>query len=667
MRIERRRLLLLVPAALLAAALLAVVLVLWRAQHTLEHAAGEVREAEFLPYTLRPLDTESLRAANPGFEPVGSPGGWMAGAELGGDMYLAGPAGLVQLRAGRPVHLWRTGLDLPASPITAVSTGHLRTSAEPQLLLATAGAGALVLTPGPHPAFQQLLPTSPAGQDLTALAATSTGELLLGTRNAGLLVFSGQTLAPASIHLPGVDAARLAVTSIGVAGPSILIGTRDAGALYLHAGTAVQIAPSELPDGEIESMALSADRAFLGTPVGVAELDLATGRVTRTLAPGLFAHALALSAGALSVGTLDQGLRTVPLTPQPRLRRAAFQPANPVSALRIDQLIPTGDGLLALSGGNLLRLDGSENTPELPPATLTDSNVSALALAPDGRLWVGLFDRGLDVLDPVSLTRVRHLEDDRLFCIDRLAVDPARHTVAAATANGLVLFDASGDPRQTLTRRDGLIADHINDLAFTPSGLALATPAGITFLNPSGPESLYAFQGLVNNHVYTLAQSPDGRQLLAGTLGGLSLLESASVRQNLTVTNSPLRHNWITAAIPQGPSTWLIGTYGAGLETLTLTPGGRPALQPAELPAGTPRDLVINPNALLATPTAIYAGTLGYGLLVYHPGSRRWSVVTRGLPSLNVTAFAAAAGTLYVGTENGLVRIAEARLAGGAQ
>jgi hypothetical protein len=97
----------------------------------------------------------------------------------------------------------------------------------------------------------------------------------------------------------------------------------------------------------------------------------------------------------------------------------------------------------------------------------------------------------------------------------------------------------------------------------------------------------------------------------------------------------------------------LVGTYGAGLETLDSQ--GR--FTPIELPSGTPRDLVINPNALYATSSHIYAGTLGNGMLIYSISSGRWSAVTTGLPSLNVTAFAARAGEIYVGTENGLVRI----------
>jgi ligand-binding sensor domain-containing protein len=102
----------------------------------------------------------------------------------------------------------------------------------------------------------------------------------------------------------------------------------------------------------------------------------------------------------------------------------------------------------------------------------------------------------------------------------------------------------------------------------------------------------------------------------------------------------------------------LVGTYGAGLETLDSQ--GR--FIPIELPSGTPRDLVINPNALYATSSHVYAGTLGNGMLVYSVSTGRWSAVTTGLPSLNVTAFAARSGEIYIGTENGLVRIPEANL-----
>jgi hypothetical protein len=73
---------------------------------------------------------------------------------------------------------------------------------------------------------------------------------------------------------------------------------------------------------------------------------------------------------------------------------------------------------------------------------------------------------------------------------------------------------------------------------------------------------------------------------------------------------------------------------------------------------------VINPNAMLVTDRAVFAGTLGEGLAIYNRGSGRWIFHTAGLPSLNVTALARGNGYLYIGADNGLVRIAEKELGG---
>jgi ligand-binding sensor domain-containing protein len=65
---------------------------------------------------------------------------------------------------------------------------------------------------------------------------------------------------------------------------------------------------------------------------------------------------------------------------------------------------------------------------------------------------------------------------------------------------------------------------------------------------------------------------------------------------------------------------------------------------------------------MLVTPSHVFAGTLGNGLYVYERQSDRWFAVERGLPSANVTALALVNGYLYVGTDNGLVRVEEQKL-----
>jgi outer membrane protein assembly factor BamB len=115
-----------------------------------------------------------------------------------------------------------------------------------------------------------------------------------------------------------------------------------------------------------------------------------------------------------------------------------------------------------------------------------------------------------------------------------------------------------------------------------------------------------------------------------------------------------LKQNWITAVVPVGEE-WMVGTYGAGI--LGLDRAGH--FRSFEKATG---DIVVNPNAMLVTPRHIFAGTLGSGLYVFDRETQQWTVVKDGLPSVNVTALAQSGGNIYVGTDNGLVRIQELKL-----
>ena len=182
--------------------------------------------------------------------------------------------------------------------------------------------------------------------------------------------------------------------------------------------------------------------------------------------------------------------------------------------------------------------------------------------------------------------------------------------------------------------------------------MIVATPAGLSFFDRSGVHSLYAFQGLVNNHVYAVATR--ARETVAGTLGGLSILDNDTVRASYTTANSHLKHNWITAVVPVG-NEWFVGAYGAGV--LRLDSAGE-WHSFADLKDG----FVVNPNALLVSGDRIYAGSLDRGLFIFDRASGRWTNTITGLPSTNVTALASGGGYLYMGTDNGLARIAEGSL-----
>ncbi len=154
----------------------------------------------------------------------------------------------------------------------------------------------------------------------------------------------------------------------------------------------------------------------------------------------------------------------------------------------------------------------------------------------------------------------------------------------------------------------------------------------------------------MNNHVYTLAETED--TLVAGTLGGVSLLKNGLVQASLTTANSALRQNWMTASAALGKDLYL-GTYGSGVIRLDEH------LNVQTFREFSGRRVEINANAMLVTGRALYAGTAGQGLAILRRGQERWQFIETGLPSANVTALAADDSFLYVGTDNGLAKIAE--------
>lgn len=375
--------------------------------------------------------------------------------------------------------------------------------------------------------------------------------------------------------------------------------------------------------------------------------------MTRHLGEGVFARALAAHNSELWIGTLDQGVFAIPLAvekPRPQLT------SDPRSADFIASFARIGAALVAIEPHAVLDLSARQPLVTATANTLESSHITALHADSRGRLWIGYFDRGIDSI-PESGTPV-HLEDDTLFCINRIKENPRDGSILIATANGLAVFDVSGKLRQVLTRETGLISSNVTDVLFPedPSAepaLAVATPAGLSFIDHGSISSIYAFHGLVNNHVFTLANMNGA--LYAGTLGGVSIVRRGLVQASFNTANSPLHQNWITASAVFGGHLYL-GTYGSGV----IRFDGDAVIE--SFPAFTGRRFEINLNALLATDRALYAGTAGQGLAILHANDTRWQFVSEGLPSLNVTALEARKGRLYIGTDNGLVRIPENNL-----
>jgi two component regulator with propeller domain len=627
-----------VVAVAASVATLAGGIVIWNASHALQLAKREIESEREFPFTA----SQYVPLQKVHFESMGSPEVFHRLARLRDNLYISGPAGLSEYDSrGKFLREFPVGASLPGSPIVAMEAGQLAGATQPELLLATADQGILAFD---GQRFRQLLPSNPEIRAITAILPSSTGKLLIGTKKRGVLLYDGTSIRELHSSLD-----HLYVRALAGSDTDLWVGTLDQGLKHWHAGTADSFSEEQgLPDRQVQAIALAGDKTYVGTPVGVAEFD--GGRFSRVLAKGALVTSLHYDQEELLVGTEDQGVLTVPLAAGHRL------PAHDrfASAQRdeVQEIVGTEDGALVLTRNAVYKqkANGWGWQQVLVPreSAITDRNISALAIDREGRLWVGYFDRGLDIL-PTQPGRAQHVENDHVFCVNRILPDAHGNSIEVATANGLVRFGVSGTPEQILGRADGLIADHVTDVAPYREGLAVATPAGITFLDSEGARSMYSFHGLVNNHVYALGVSED--ELLTGTLGGLSVLQKGFVKASFTAGNSGLKQNWITAVARVGDE-WMIGTYGSGV--MGLDSAGR--IHPYEI-ATAPVE--VNPNAMLATKDHVFVGTLGHGVYVYDRARLRWAVLQDGLPSQNVTAFAAGNGFVYVGTDNGLVRIQE--------
>lgn len=590
---------------------------LWRAQNVFHDTQRRVADEAHIRFTGHPVEAN----LPPGLAFIGAPAVFRDAQMFQGHLFIAGPAGLAEYDAEGVVRArYRVGAELPAAPLTALAVGSAGDSRGEELWIATSGEGVIAFD---GRTFRQIHPDDAKFRKVTAMLPLSTSRILLGTEKSGVLVYDGKDLKPFHSSLTGVP-----VTALAGDDASLWVGTVDRGLLHWNAGILESI-DDALPDRQVLSLAIDGDTVYAGTALGVAEIR--AGKFSRVVAPGYFAQALLAAEGKLWIGTLEEGMVEV------ASHRAAICPECSIhKILRIDGEV------FSLAEDSLWR--GTQQVIAREDATLVDRNISALGMDGSGRLWIGYFDRGLQILGG------DRFEDDHLFCVNRIAHDVARGVSAVATANGLVMFDAAGARRRVITHNDGLIANQVTDVVLRPDGSAVAaTPAGVSFIDASGINSIYAFQGLVNNHAFALAS--DGAKTLVGTLGGLSILDGETVKASFNTANSALKQNWITA-ISRVNDDYFVGTYGAGV--LRFDRAGR--WQSFDELRG---DVEINPNAMVSTPSAVYAGTLDRGLAVYTLASGRWNFWTAGLPSSNVTALEARGGTLYIGTDNGLVKIPE--------
>jgi ligand-binding sensor domain-containing protein len=588
-------------------------------------------------------------------------------ASFEGVRYLATSGGLIAIDDAGNLKRRYTTLDgLPENDLTALAVFRNR------LFVGTVSAG-LVAFDGT--AFTGYKFTKPKATHVTVLVSTET-ELLIGTLDGGLFEYNGERFSRRVNSATGADFSR--VTSLLPFSSRLYIGTQDSG-LYIWREAHIEHVTTNdgLPSPHVTALAESPSTLSAGGPVAVATdfgvVGLNDANEIKPISNRPNVTSLAVSDGHLWAGLFSGGVTDLNAS---QTRQPADAPGGGANLSDAVGLPASAPSMVCLSDGKLWVLTSQGAFARDEQAThpafesvagqlandrvLTAGHITALASDAAGRLWIGYFDRGIDVVWPEAGERQSHIEDDRVREINHLAFARNEDRMLAATSRGVVGFGSA--LKQTVMTREqgGLINDSVAHISFADTGSPTAVPdahggrttvlvtaGGLTEVTGGRARSITAFHGLASNHLYTSAAM--GSRLFVGSLAGLVELEGLRVVRTYKTSNSRLSHDWVTA-LTEAEGTLYVGTNGGGVDA--LLPTGEWVNFADEL-----GKFEVNQNAMHYDGERLYVGTSDRGVLVYNTRDRRWTRISAGLASQNVTAITSDDRFVYVGTLNGLVRI----------
>jgi ligand-binding sensor domain-containing protein len=550
-----------------------------------------------------------------------------------------------------------------------------------RLFIGTASAGLMAFDGNTFTGYSFV---KPKATRVSVLLDTET-ELLIGTLDGGLFEYDGEQFSRRFNSATGADFSR--VTALLPYESRLYVGTQDSGLYIWREAHIEHLTVNEgLPSPHVTALAAlpstlsQAGQIAVATDFAVVGLNEANEIKPVSNHPNI--TSLAVSGGRLWAGLFSGGLMDL----NSSRARTQVNSSDEQSSLSetpglpraVPSLVYVSEGeLWALTGEGVFVRDERSTAPLFEPVAqplvgeriLAGGHITGLALDSSGRLWIGYFDRGIDLVVSETNERVAHIEDERVREVNFIAFDSNEDQILTATSRGLVVID--GHLKQSVFTREqnGLVNDSIahvsimtvaSPVAQSSSGatpvslsrnraLVLATAGGMTEITGGRARSLTAFHGLASNHLYTSVAV--GSRLFVGSLAGLVEIENLRVVRTYKTSNSRLSHDWVTA-LAEADGKLYIGTNGGGVDA--LLPTGEWVSFADDRDAGR---FEVNQNAMHSDGERLYVGTSDRGLLVYNTRDQRWTRISAGLASQSVTAITSDDHFIYAGTMNGLVRI----------
>jgi ligand-binding sensor domain-containing protein len=506
----------------------------------------------------------------------------------------------------------------------------------------------------------------PKATRVSALLATES-ELLIGTLDGGLLEFDGAKFVRRLNAATGADFSR--VTALLASASRTYIGTQDKGLYVWREAQIERFGTTEgLPSMRVTGLAVLPTDESIAIATDFGAVALNDANQIKELTKQANITSLAVSGGRLWAGLFSGGVIEIKSGNGDSLQKvpdAGLQATDAGQLKAIPTNVYASDGkLFALTTEGAFERDAEarnsafENLTSANSSdrTLTNAHITSLALDDATNLWIGYFDKGVDIIAPETRERLSHIEDERLREVNFIAINKGDGRAFIATSRGLVQLDSRLQQTVLTREQNGLIDNAIAHISFAEDAVSstkgggrmvLATAGGLTDIANNRPRSLTAFHGLASNHLYTSASL--GSRLFAGSLAGLVELEGLRVVRTYKTANSKLSHDWVTA-LTEADGTLYIGTNGGGVDA--ILPTGEWLNFADEL-----GKFEVNQNAMHFDGEKLFVGTSDRGVLVYNTRERSWTRISAGLTSQNVTAITADERYIYVGTLNGLTRI----------
>jgi diguanylate cyclase (GGDEF)-like protein len=304
---------------------------------------------------------------------------------------------------------------------------------------------------------------------------------------------------------------------------------------------------------------------------------------------------------------------------------------------------------------------------------MSEAGALSIAQMPDGRIWMGLTRKGVDILDPAN-GRIRSLRSNSANPETTLprnyvwSLLPFDDTVIIATARGLYRSNIAGTQVHRMHPEGRDPVAHTIALLRDAGQIWVGGYDGLWRFTP-GDETHHAdhFDSLTDQRVRAVIKSPDG-SIWAGTENGLNRLPPSLInggKDDIEHISSDRRDpnglsaGYISSLVVDHHGRLWVGTSGGGISVLTGRSGtGHPRFRHLAASDGLPNQNI--DKLLIDQKGHIWAST-DAGLAVIDPDTFKIRVLGResGLSILNYWVGSGAVTTedeiLFSGTTGVLV------------